>query len=296
MKQMSRISAYLQGNRKGKEANHMEREALADPFLADALDGLTSVEGDHNRTIADIRGQLHKRAGSRIAYLGKLGVAASLIVAVIIASVFLKRSFKEMAEQDGQFAYARLAIVSVDTVLLVRGERVLFAGKNIQRPVPPAPEMATIAMMDVAQTKTMAEKEVAVKVENKVKDSADIVVLSRQRMAAPMAAMSASLEVDALNDAATVSEPVGGYDKFYGYARRAMKYPEDARKAKQQGDVKLTFLVSESGRPYQIRAEEGFSRSCNREAIRLVAEGPDWIYNNSNERVTVVISFRLTNQ
>lgn len=292
MKRMDNILAYLQNNRKGKEANRLEREALADPFLGEALDGLTSVEGDHSRIVAEIQGKLQKRVSPRTAYLSKLGIAVSLIVAVVIASVFLNRTFSELTEQDGQFAYARLTIVSVDTVLLVRGDRVLFAGKNILNPTPPAPVMETIIMMDVAQTKVMAEKERAVKVEDSVSDSGEVETIPKQRMAA----MAAYTAVDASGEDESISVPVNGYDKFYSYVRKSMKYPEDARKAKQQGDVKLTFLVSESGRPYQIRAEEGFSRSCNREAIRLLAEGPDWTYHGSTERIILVISFRLTNK
>ena len=40
MKRIDDIKEYLHGNRKGKAANHMEREALSDPFLYEALEGL----------------------------------------------------------------------------------------------------------------------------------------------------------------------------------------------------------------------------------------------------------------
>ena len=36
MKRIDDIKEYLHGNRKGKAANRMEREALSDPFLFEA--------------------------------------------------------------------------------------------------------------------------------------------------------------------------------------------------------------------------------------------------------------------
>ena len=42
---------YIQGNRRGKEANRLERKALNDPFMQDALDGFDTVTGDHVKII-----------------------------------------------------------------------------------------------------------------------------------------------------------------------------------------------------------------------------------------------------
>ena len=41
------LKEYIQGKRHGKEANRLEREAMSDPFLQDAIDGYDSVAGDH---------------------------------------------------------------------------------------------------------------------------------------------------------------------------------------------------------------------------------------------------------
>jgi len=42
-----RLKDYIQGNRRGKEANRLEREAMNDPFLQDALEGFDAVPDDH---------------------------------------------------------------------------------------------------------------------------------------------------------------------------------------------------------------------------------------------------------
>ena len=43
MSRQSDIWEYLQGERTGKRANRFEREMLSDPFLYEAVEGLTTV-------------------------------------------------------------------------------------------------------------------------------------------------------------------------------------------------------------------------------------------------------------
>jgi len=38
------LLTYIQGKRKGKEAHRIEKEAMRDPFLADALEGYDEVK------------------------------------------------------------------------------------------------------------------------------------------------------------------------------------------------------------------------------------------------------------
>ena len=58
------IKEYLHGNRKGKAANRMEREALSDPFLFEALEGLTSIPSDPIDGLIRLERQLNERARS----------------------------------------------------------------------------------------------------------------------------------------------------------------------------------------------------------------------------------------
>ena len=54
------VKEYIQGQRHGKKANQLERQAMDDPFLQDAIDGFDSVEGDHLSVIE----KLEKRVSS----------------------------------------------------------------------------------------------------------------------------------------------------------------------------------------------------------------------------------------
>ena len=81
MKRIDDIKEYLHGNRKGKAANRMEREALSDPFLYEALEGLTSTPGDPIDGLIRLERQLNERArSSRKQKRVWMYVAASLAV------------------------------------------------------------------------------------------------------------------------------------------------------------------------------------------------------------------------
>lgn len=61
MKENDRILNYLKGNRKGKEANRLEREALKDAFLYEALEGLTTFAEDPVRDIEVLNKKIYKK-------------------------------------------------------------------------------------------------------------------------------------------------------------------------------------------------------------------------------------------
>ena len=42
------LKQYIRGRRRGKAARDLEKEALNDPFLNDAIDGYDAVPGDHS--------------------------------------------------------------------------------------------------------------------------------------------------------------------------------------------------------------------------------------------------------
>lgn len=52
------IDRYLSGNRKGKEANRLEREALKDPFLAEAMEGYESFSDNLSEDLNEIMARL----------------------------------------------------------------------------------------------------------------------------------------------------------------------------------------------------------------------------------------------
>lgn len=52
------LKDYIRGQRQGKAANELERKAMDDPFLQDAIDGYDSVEGGHLSVIENLEKRL----------------------------------------------------------------------------------------------------------------------------------------------------------------------------------------------------------------------------------------------
>lgn len=82
MKKSERIWDYLRGNRMGKEANRLEREALSDPFLYEALEGLEKVEGDHKKSLAGLFMRMQKTGGEKKTF--RLFYSLSLVAACLL--------------------------------------------------------------------------------------------------------------------------------------------------------------------------------------------------------------------
>ena len=87
-----KLKDYIQGKRHGEEANRLEREAMNDPFLNDAIDGFDSVEGDHLSVIGELEQQIAGKIRSRKAFVRYLitGIAASMAL-LIGFSIFMNQ-------------------------------------------------------------------------------------------------------------------------------------------------------------------------------------------------------------
>ena len=82
-------------------------------------------------------------------------------------------------------------------------------------------------------------------------------------------------------------QPVIGKRKFQKYLKENLVRPTDEKCAKVKGKVVLTFLVNKEGRPVSIKVKESLCESSDKEAIRLIQEGTDWIYGTKLAEVTV---------
>lgn len=85
-----KLSDYIKGLRKGKEAHRLEKESMQDPFLADAMDGYQQVEGNHEHRLEQLRRQVSARTSKvRFRRAVSWSVAACLALGVGISSYFL---------------------------------------------------------------------------------------------------------------------------------------------------------------------------------------------------------------
>lgn len=87
-------------------------------------------------------------------------------------------------------------------------------------------------------------------------------------------------------------EPVDGWVNYDTYLANNLVMPETFRsKQASGGEVKLSFEVNKSGEPVNITVDQSLCASCDKEAIRLIKEGPKWKRKARKGRTSVTISF-----
>lgn len=117
-----KLKDYIQGERYGKEANRLEREAMDDPFLQEAIDGFDSVPGDHLSAIE----KLEKQIAPQPKHMNKrllMWAAAAVLVLLIGIPFFLHNP----DSKDVQLASSKSIKQEERDILLSEEENILVA-------------------------------------------------------------------------------------------------------------------------------------------------------------------------
>ena len=374
-----RLSDYIQGLRKGKEAHRLEKESMKDPFLADAIDGYNQVEGNHEQRIEQLRIQISARSTKkRNTYAIIWSVAACLVIGFGISSyfLFLKETpepvipiipQKEIALVPTKTKTDSTPISPVSMKQADKKDIIAKSRTTISKP-PSAPittmpmeeetsdqmvaatdeevimttgasdpesvkkmriaKMAVIPTNDIIKGKVTDQKgepligasvmykgtnigtvtdvngefSLLKKAENKQLtaqyigyDPVEVPVDTSRTMLIAMNEDPKGLSevvvvghgVNKKANKDNTPQPVDGKRKYLKYLKKNLVRPTDETCAQVKGKVVLTFLVNRDGRPFHIKVKKSLCESSDKEAIRLVQEGPDWTYGNKQAEVTV---------
>ncbi len=89
-------------------------------------------------------------------------------------------------------------------------------------------------------------------------------------------------------------EPADGWANYDVYLANNLNAPESFKSkegANSTGEVELSFEVNKNGEPINIKIEKSLCDKCDKEAIRLVKEGPKWKRKVKKGRTTVKVPF-----
>ncbi len=79
-----KLKDYIQDKRHGKEANQLERDAMNDPFLQDAMDGFDAVSGNHIKDIEKLENEIKTFKNKKIIYYRWWITAAAASIVLIL--------------------------------------------------------------------------------------------------------------------------------------------------------------------------------------------------------------------
>lgn len=381
---------YIRGARKGKEAHRLEKEAMRDPFLADALEGYSRVGNGADEQIEELRRRIRARAVRKRNHVVVWSIAASLLIGVCIGSYFLfqekplsdeARMAMEQAvhpkplsvyeeEKKDELAEAVIKDSAGPSKKLIsenKKKKMLASSSEVPQVMtqelmeealeatiddePSAMDKKMVMRASVANDSSFNAKVAVVgKVRGKVTDpSGEPLVGATVRVKGTNQGTisdengdftlktdgNRELSVDyigyesvilpadttkdlliAMNvDDATLDEvvvvgygsqpkssvtgaimslkmsgtpqPSIGRKAFRRYLKENLVHPSDKECARAKGKVILTFRVDKDGRPESISVKKGLCASADKEAIRLIEEGPDWTIGDESVEVSI---------
>ena len=135
-----KLTDYINGNRRGTEANRFEREAMTDPFLHEAFEGYDAAGGSHAETLNRLRQAVRKRTESRSRLRAVWWSAAAVaVLGIITASLYLVLPIQK---DKWQLADAKMTHPAPDTAMPPAVEAELFV--EMQEEEPPQAEFSDI--------------------------------------------------------------------------------------------------------------------------------------------------------
>ena len=219
---------YIRGLRKGKEAHRLERESMQDPFLADAMDGYSQVEGNHEQRIEKLRMQVSAHsAKKKSTYAITWSIAACLIIGFGISSyfLFLKKSMTDevfIAEESVSIKLAEPAAPPTPAIPAT--------------PTVPATPQKEIAL---ATTKVKTDSTPISEITARQADKKDMIAeiqTTSQPQGAPVAAVPMMEEVS--EETAALQEVVATIDTFESESDKKMKLAKVATILPQNNMIK----------------------------------------------------------
>lgn len=268
---MKSLMHYIQGQRKGKEAHRLEKEAMKDPFLSDALDGYQAVEGNPMESIEAMRRRISRRTRSRRESITKWSIAASLLICISFGSYFWLNKETALPEQAQSMALLDDKAVQLEQapVAAAPTAAVPIAAAPAAAPTAPAPTAAAPAAIELLSIEENAAPIADMAAEPESESEPEPEVESKVEVKIAPRALTRSAPMRS-------PRPVIGEEAFREYLKKELVHPQDSACKGITGTVLIEFHINEQGRPVNLSVKQSLCESADKEALRLIEKGPDW--------------------
>jgi len=273
------IRAYLDGKLDHEEMHRLEKQALSDPFLWEALEGYSQTS-DPGAELSILQRQLHER----IVHLQenkkvfdftwqRLSVAASASVLFITAGIL----FWMNVNRSGPNAEKQVQVALIDRDSI--NNQIHGSSSNAvirEKKYPDSSNETRIAAYKSASVAGKAHElnTIARKTNtdnNPVGASIEANQIRSEEQVPVSMARTSSQGISASEQAV---QPVAGWDIYRKYMEDNIRKPISDLKVR--GSVLLSFELDGNGKPINFQIIKGLSEACNEEAIRLIKDGPSW--------------------
>jgi hypothetical protein len=303
------IKRYLRGELSPAEMHALEKAALDDPFLADAIEGIETIGVNFDEDVAKLSEKINRRSGKKTAVGIYWKLAAVLLVLITAVTIVLLMDNKQPESKERVLA----KVESKRETPVVKQEK---QKPEILEPQEGKEDKTGVTVSPVlsAQEQTIKkEEEVAlISQSEKAISIADSVQLPAARRDSDLQLKKlqgkvAGVQVnkDERQDEVVVMGysakkkqrltrnnesivPEGGWESFYQYLNDYMSTADSLRK----GVEIISFTIDKNNRPQNFRIRKSISPAHDAEAIRLLENGPDWkIIKGTKRKLKLEIEF-----
>jgi hypothetical protein len=283
------LEDYLDGKLDSKAMHRIEKQALEDPFVAQALAGLAESPKRASQNVSLLQKQLYERIGQQqvvkkesVYTWQRLSIAAA--AAVMFISVSIIFFMREQGRQD-QLTKIKNRPKNIEVNI---APTVAAVDSAINIPVATATPDEKINPVGVGQISPRRQAENQ-PVQAAV-TSADIQAMKQDTavVESQVAASKATARIASVLPAAAA--PVGGWANLNSYISDHNKLAQEEGSAGKF--VELSFMIDAEGSPSDIKVEKGAVKEYADEAIRLIKEGPKWEQPKATgTRISYTIAF-----
>ena len=271
------LLSYIKGNKKGREAHNLEREAMQDPFLADALDGYSNIEDPELDARLRRMDKKIEQYDLRERYIPDDIVAASAMErphAPAMAMYDMHEVRDAVIQPSGQNHSNRpekprrgyMFWISVAAVMILvctisyelglisgRGNFEFIEDCKVTADIYERPALeSTESVLDTSYCSDNVKTQIA-KAECRVNNKGPL-----------------------YENANELPCPTNGYKAYYEYIYKEMKELATFDSNNISGIVVLNFDIDNSGRPSNIEITESSSETIARKLIDIVRKGERW--------------------
>ncbi len=289
------IQQYLEGKLDPEVAHQLEKQALDDPFLWDALEGYSTYR-DPAADLSILQRQLHERIvhlqeNKKVFDLSwqRLSVAAAAAVMFVAAGILFWMNSNRPPEQLASQSQKPVEVNvidrdSVEAVIKSKNEPVIASLEkkeaDLSRPTisaykPDGSIEKKVVISPKAEVGVAANQETAPVADLKAPTiaSASAPLAARQARVAKAEDGNASLNEVVVSGYS--AQPKSGWKAYQEYL--ALNTGKFKKEPALNGSVLLSFEIGPAGKVSNIKVVQSLSEAYDKEAIRILKDGSEWV-------------------
>ena len=312
------LKDYIQGDKRGEEANRLEREAMNDPFLQGALDGFENVAGDHAKIIERLEKKFTNPPAAfhvNINWLLSLTIAASILLLIVFSTYVILEKDRQRSPVLAEVQSIILPDSSAEESMYseeLKAEAMIIAETSKKTVSASSDLPATSAKPAKSSSAEMTAGPDAYSLSDsseslatvEISDESTPVEQEKQTKRQVVQAITAGKEAETLSELSALrSKEQMNNDLINTVARSSEKSAFGEKEfltwCQQKANtnvcagkvvtMKVSFFIDETGKPSKVEYQKYSCEEAKKEMENLLSSSPVW--TNTNRKVTLTIKW-----